>query len=147
VFLVAGLVIMVNWGSVFALIPKVRKLFQESEAERHHQYDWFVGVFQYPIGFTLCFAALHSLEIASRSLLGKVSPVSSGGRSWNNDFVFVVVTFVRLFAQLFANCQITMVVLSHRVINTDIVNALIIPMLIAGIVAAFFVRKHFFFLM
>jgi hypothetical protein len=145
--LLIGLFIMVNWGSFFALVPNIRILFQENQEERRHQYDWLLGVGQYVLGFFISFGAMHALENAARSLLGKVSPSPSIHRSWCNDFIFVMVTFVRLFAQFAANCQITMVVLSHRVINTDIVNALVIPMLIGGFVAAYFIRKHYFFLM
>jgi hypothetical protein len=52
-----------------------------------------------------------------------------------------------LTAQVIADLQILTVGLSHRVINTDIVNALVVPMLVACLVAIHFVRKHFFFLM
>lgn len=137
---------MVNWGSLFALIPNVRNLFEENPTERRHQYDWLLGLAQYVVGFTVSFVALRALEIGSLSLLSKMSPPSYN-RSWNQVFVCNLVTFVGLFSQFVANCQITTVVLSHRVINTDIVNALIIPMLIACSLAYYFVRKHYFFLL
>ncbi|KAG7355477.1 SPX domain containing protein [Nitzschia inconspicua] len=144
--LMFGLFVMTNWGSLFALIPKIREWFHEDKVERRHQYDWLLGVDQYVVGFILSFGSFHALEIASRSLLSKVIPTSAG-RPRNNDLVFVIVTFLRLFSQFAGDCQITMVVLSHRVINTDIVNALVIPMLIGATVILYFVRKHFFFLM
>jgi hypothetical protein len=145
-FLMVGLLVMVNWGSLFDLIPNLRNLFQENRTERRHQYDWLLGVAQYVIGGVISFGCLRAIDIASRSLLSKMSPPSPN-RSWNQNYVCILVTFAGLFAQFFANCQILMVVLSHRVINTDIVNALIIPMLIACSVAYYFVRKHYFFLL
>jgi hypothetical protein len=137
---------MVNWGSLFALIPNIRVLFQENSTERHHFYDWVLGVAQYVIGFVVTFGALRGLEISSRSLLSKVSPPTVN-HYWNHNYFGVLVTFVGLFSQLVADCQITMVVLSHRVINTDIVNALVFPILIGCALAYYFVRKHYFFLM
>jgi hypothetical protein len=142
----AGLLVMVNWGSLFALIPNIRILFEENRSVRHHQYDWMLGVAQYVIGFIITFVALRSLEISSRSLLSKVSPPSIN-HYWNYNYLGTIVTFVGLFSQLLADCQITMVVLSHRVINTDNVNALIFPILIGCTLAYYFVRKHYFFLM
>jgi hypothetical protein len=146
VFLLIGLLVMVNWGSLFDLIPNLRKLFEENQAERHHHYDWLLGVGQYVVGGTMSFGALRAIDIASRSLLSKMSPPSPK-RPRNQNHVCILVTFVGLFSQFVANSQILMVVLSHRVINTDIVNALIIPILIACSVAYYFVRKHYFFLM
>ena len=98
---------------------------------------------QYTIGFTITFVGLRALGGASRSLLSKVSPFNAKGTVMN---LGTVVTFVTLLSQFIANFQITMVGLSHRVINTDIVNALVVPMLIGCLVAFYFVKKHYFFL-
>jgi hypothetical protein len=146
VLLLVGLLVMVNWGSLFKLIPNVRKLFQENRTERRHNYDWLLGVAQYVIGGVMSFGALRAIDVASRNLLSKMSPPSSH-RPWNKNYVCTMVTFAGLVSQVFANCQILMVALSHRVINTDIVNALIIPLLIACSLVFYFVRKHYFFLM
>ena len=141
-----GLFVMVNWGSLFALIPNIRLLFQENSTERHHFYDWVLGVAQYSVGVVISYGALRGLEISTRSLLSKVSPPTVN-HYWNHNYFGTVVTFVGLVSQLLADCQVTMVVLSHRVINTDIVNALVFPILICCGVAYYFVRKHYFFLM
>jgi len=135
---------MVNWGSVFALAANLRILFTETKEMRHHYYDWLLGIPQYVIGFSITFVGFKALQGSSRSLLSKVSPphVNSVLTS-----VGTMVTFSSLLAQLFANLQILTVGLSHRVINTDIVNSLVVPLLIACIVAHYFVRKHYFFLL
>ena len=95
------------------------------------------------IGFTITFIGLKALQGASRSLLSKVSPVNlkSMGTS-----IGTIVTFLGLLAQFLADMQIMAVDLSHRVINTDIVNSLVVPILLACLAAFYFVRKHFFFL-
>jgi hypothetical protein len=137
---------MVNWGSLFALIPNIRILFEENLYERHHQYDWLLGVAQYILGFASTSMSLRALEMSSRSLLSKVSPPSIS-RNWNYNYLSVVVSFAGLISQLLADSQITMIVLSHRVINTDVVNALIFPVFVVCCIAYYFVRKHFFFLL
>jgi hypothetical protein len=135
---------MVNWGSLFALIPNIRILLEESRGARHHQYDWMLGVAQYIVGMVVTFVALRALETSSRSLLSKVSPTNLRSIAIN---LGTIVTYLGLLARLFADIQIASVVLSHRVINTDIVNSLVVPLFIASVLAYYFVRKHFFFLM
>lgn len=142
--LVVGILVMVNWGSVFAMVVNLKILFTETKDMRHHYYDWLLGIPQYIIGFIVTFAGLKALEGASRSLLSKVSPPNLRNMMTN---VGTVVTLVGLVAQFLANFQIVAVGLSHRVINTDIVNSLVMPLLIGWIVAYYFVRKHYFFLM
>lgn len=139
-----GLLCMVNWGSVFALAKNVGNLLTETKDMRHHYYDWLLGIAQYVIGFSITFSGLKALEGGSRALLSKVSPPNLKGVVIN---LGTMVTIVGLMAQVIADLQILTVGLSHRVINTDIVNALVIPMLVACLVAYHFVRKHFFFLM
>jgi hypothetical protein len=96
------------------------------------------------IGFIITFIALKGLQGASRSLLSKVSPANLKSVVTS---VGTIVTFMTLLAQFLANAQILTVALSHRVINTDIVNSLVVPMIVACLVAYYFVRKHFFFLL
>lgn len=135
---------MINWGSLFALIPNIRILFDENRDARHHQYDWMLGVAQYVIGFGCSFVSLRALETSSRSLLSKLSPSNLRSIVINPG---TIVTFLGLIARMFADFQIASVVLSHRVINTDIVNSLVVPLFIVCVLAHYFVRKHYFFLM
>jgi hypothetical protein len=135
---------MVNWGSLFALIPNIQNLFKEDHSNRHHQYDWMLGVAQYSIGFIITFTALRSLVVASRSMLSKVSPPNLQNIVIN---LGTIVTFVSLFSQLFANLYIASIVLSQREINVDILNSLLMPILITTLVVYYLVRKHYFFLM
>ena len=135
---------MVNWGSLFALIPNIKNLFKEDRSNRHHHYDWMLGVGQYIIGFIIAFTALRALGTGSRSLLSKVSPSNMHNVVIN---LGTIVTFIALFAQLFADFYIASVVLSQREINIDILNSLLMPSLIATLLMYILLRKHYFFLM
>jgi len=139
-----GLLVIVNWGSLFALIPNMHNLFKEDRSNRHHQYDWMLGVGQYIVGFIITFTALRALGIASRSLLSKVSPPNLQNVVIN---LGTIVTFVALFSQLLADFYIASIVLSQREIDIDILNSLLMPILIATLLMYYLVRKHFFFLM
>ena len=44
VLLGIGLLVMVNWGSVFALAINVRNLLTETMDTRQHHYDWLLGI-------------------------------------------------------------------------------------------------------
>lgn len=139
-----GLLVIVNWGSFFALMPNVNNLFKEDRSNRHHQYDWMLGVEQYIIGFIITFTALRALGIGSRSLLSKVSPPNLQNIVLN---LGTITTFITLFAQFFAYCYIASIVLSQREINIDILNSLLMPISITTCLMYYLVRKHFFFLM
>lgn len=161
---------MVNWGSIFAMAVNLQILLSETKNMQHHYYDWLLGIAQvrsfrniytarserqlvlricffflskYVIGFIVTFIGMRGLHGASRALLSKVSPANM--KLPTN--IGTIMSFSMLFAQFLADLHILTVALSHRVINTDIVNSLVVPMLIACLAAYYFVRKHFFFLM
>jgi hypothetical protein len=144
VILGIGLFIMINWGSIFGLLPEIQNLLDEDQNMRRHEYDWFLGIFQYVGGLTVSIVVLRSIDVASCSLLSKVAPAELRNIAIN---VGTIATFVGLVGQLAADLQIAAVVLSHRLINSDVVNALVIPILLSSFIVYYFVRKHFFFLM
>jgi hypothetical protein len=135
---------MINWESIFGLLPKIQNLLDEDDRIRRHDYDWFLGILQYVGGLTLSIVALRSMDVASCSLLSKVAPPDIRRIALN---VGTIATFVGLVAQVSADLQIAAIVLSHRLINSDVVNALAIPILLVSFLASYFVRKHYFFLM
>ena len=135
---------IVNWGSFCALIPNINNLFKEDRSNRHHQYDWMLGVEQYIVGFIITFTALRALGIGSRSLLSKVSPPNLQNIVIN---LGTIATFITLFSQLFAYFYIASIVLSQREINIDILNSLLMPISITTLLMYYIVRKHYFFLM
>lgn len=142
-----GLVVMINYGSFVELAFQIKDLMSETEdRQRGTQYDWLVGIVQYFVGFAITFLGLTSLDSATLSLLSKVSPPRIRTSSASLQ-LGTIVSFVTLFARVIADLQILMIGLSHRLINTDLVNSLVIPLLVACFVIGHFIRKHFFFLM
>jgi hypothetical protein len=139
---------MINYASLFSLASQVENLLVEADEtsylEEVHPYDGTFGIVQYVIGFTVAFTGVMALEGATLSLMSKVAPsrlksvvISCG----------TIVTFCTLAARVLGDIQILFVGLSHRLINTDIVNSLVIPLFLASIAAYYMVKKHFFFLM
>jgi hypothetical protein len=135
---------MINWESLFSLISRASELWQDTDGLTNHPYDWRIGVLQYSIGAVIIFVGLNAHEEASLSLLSKASPATT--RSVVIQ-IGTLSTFVGLFARLFADLHIVMVELSHKLINTDLVNALVLPLLLICFVLMYVVKKHFFYLM
>lgn len=137
---------MVNWIALFTLASHVPKLLEDTDAEGRpmRYYDWKVGVYQYAIGLPVTFLGLIAADGSNMSLLSKMSPQRLRGLVLN---IGTLTTFLSLFARLAADLQVLMVALSHRLINTDLANALVIPLFLVCFALSYLVRKHFFFLM
>lgn len=133
-----------NWESVFSVATRASKLFADTNGRPSHPYDWKCGVFQYVIGLMIVFSGLTALEGATLSLLSKVSPINTRSIVIN---VGTMTTFLGLLARLLGDFDIVMVDLSHKVINTDIINSLVLPLLLASLLLSYLVGKNFFFLM
>jgi hypothetical protein len=144
----AGLVVMINYASLFSLASQVENLLVEADETTYHEevhpYDGSFGIVQYVIGFTVAFTGVMALEGATLSLMSKVSPSRLKSVVINCG---TIVTFCTLAARVLGDIQILFVGLSHRLINTDIVNSLVIPLFLSSIAAYYIVKKHFFFLM
>jgi hypothetical protein len=140
---------MINYASLFSLAEQVENLLDEEDEDAQtfvevHPYDGVMGIFQYVIGFIVVFTGIIALEGASLSLMSKVAPPRLKNVIINCG---TIVTFASLAARVLGDVQILFVGLSHRLINTDIVNSLVIPLLLACPAAYYIVKKHFFFLM
>ena len=138
-----GLFIMINWLSLFSLAAKFPILLDQSNSRHNNPYDWRLGPIQFVVGLTTIFVGMVALEGATLSLLSKVSPPRLRSVVIN---VGTIATFLGLVARLLGDSQILMVGLSNRLINMDIINSLAVPLLLASIVAAFLLKRHFFFL-
>lgn len=142
-----GFFIMINYTSFIKLAFHVNDLLNEFEdKQRESKYDWLLGIIQYFFGFSVTFLSMISLDSATLSLLSKVSPPRIRSSSVALQ-LGTIVSFVTLVARVIADGQIALVGISHRLINTDLINSLIFPLLIVAFVFAHYVRKHFFFLM
>jgi hypothetical protein len=132
---------MINWAEMVNVVSHIRQLFDEDIHGTYHPYDWGFGVFQYLIGLTISYVGVVSLEGAALSLMSKIYPSRPRYISCGS-----LVTFVSLLARILANIHVLIVGLSHRLVNTDIVNSVILPLLGVCIAGIYVVRKHFFFL-
>lgn len=89
------------------------------------------------------FVGIVSAEGAALSLLSKTSPPHLKSVVWNMGTITV---FVGLFGRCVADFHIFAVEMSNKLINIDIVNSLVIPLLIGVFVCRHLVRKKYFFL-
>jgi len=139
-----GTFILINWTSIFSLAQRVPTLLTVSGNEHTHTYDWSLGILQYTVGTVVTFVGLVAVDGATLSLLSKLAPLRLRSVVLNLGTFVVVLGFV---ARIVADLQIMSVVLSHRIINTDIMNTVAIPLFLFSFPMAYLVRKHFFYLM
>ena len=139
-----GLCVMVNYVSFINLVIHLRGVFDRAaDKEYHHPYDWIIGAPQYLCGLAVTFVGITSLEPTTLSLMSKLAPSRTKSIVINCG---TVVTILSLTARFIGDVHILAVGLSHRFINTDIVNSLVVPLIITCFAAAYIVRRHFFFL-
>jgi len=135
---------MINYGSIASLATHASELFANTQGRPSHPYDNRLGVIQYTVGLSVLFFGLIALEGAALSLLSKTSPANIRSVVVN---VGTIATFSSFAARLMADSQILVFDLSHRMISTDIVNSLVMPLLLVTFVLSYVINKHFFFLM
>ena len=135
---------MVNWQSMFAMAELLPSVFALTDGRPRHLYDWKLGIFQYVIGLILVYSCLVALEGSSLSLLSKLSPSNTRSLIVN---VGSMATFLGLIARFLGDFQIVMIDLSDMIISMDIVNALVVPLILACFLLSYLIRKHFFILL
>ncbi|KAL7562649.1 hypothetical protein ACA910_006342 [Epithemia clementina (nom. ined.)] len=140
----AGSFLLINWTSCFSLAQRVPNLLTEAENNQHtNTYDWSFGVLQYIFGVVVTYTGLVAVESATLSLLSKLSPLRHNV-VLNLGTVVVVIAFL---ARIVADIQLLSVVLSHRLINTDIINTIAIPLFIFSFPIMYLIKRNFFYLM
>lgn len=127
-----------------SVATRAQNLLTDISGQPNHPYDWKLGVYQYTIGLSTVFAGLTALEVAALSLLSKVSPVNTRSIVINAG---TIATFLGLAARLMGDSLILIIDLSHKLINVDIVNSLVFPLVLACFLLIYLIKKHFFFLM
>jgi hypothetical protein len=132
---------MINWQSMFALAQLFPSLLSDTHGRLNHPYDGKLGVIQYVIGLILVYVNFVALEGATLSLLSKLSPINLRSIIVN---VGTVATFTCLAARLLGNAHIVAIDVSHKLINTDIVNALVVPLIMASVWILYLIKKNFF---
>lgn len=107
--------------SLFSLAQRMPNLLSETkEQSSSHPYDWKIGMFQYCIGLPIAFMGCICMQGSALSILSKLSPPRFRGVAVHTG---TMVVFVQFLAFLIADLQFFFIGLSHRLINTDIVNA------------------------
>jgi len=144
-----GFFILINWFSLVSVATRVSGLFADTEGRGPQIYDWGFGAIPFVVGTTIAFVGLTATEGANLSLLSKVSPAARvRGTSVSSAIgvgsIVTVLTFASRFA---ADSNILLVDLSHKLINTDLVNSLVIPLFLVSFVFLYVIRKHYFFLL
>lgn len=134
---------MINWVSLVSLATRLPNLLDDTPGKPHHTYDWILGLAQYLCGGSIMFFGMTALEGSSLSLLSKISPVHLRSIFVN---VGTMTTLLALMARLLANVYVLTVGLSHKLINTDIVNSLVLLLLAASLAIVFVVKRHFYYL-
>jgi hypothetical protein len=135
---------VINWQSIFTLAHLFPRLFTDTQGRLSHPYDGKLGVIQYVVGLSLVYVNLVALEGSSLALLSKLSPMNLRSILVNMG---TMTTFICLIARLLGDFQMVMIDLSHQLINTDIINSLVVPLILVSFVMTFLIRKNFFILL
>lgn len=144
IFVSVGTFVLINWTGLLFLMRRLPKLLIQLQHNEHmHIYDWSFGLLQYSFGAIITFGALVAVESATLSLLSKLAPLRLRSLVLYQGTI-VVLSFV---ARIVADLQLTSVVLSHRIISTDIINTIAIPLFLFSFPMFFLIRKYFFYLM
>lgn len=144
-FIVLSTFFMLNWRSLYLLAHQVKEIFTDVIDRRTSSYDWWVGKAQFCVGIVGLFAGLVALEGASLSLLSKVSPANNYSKSVALN-VGTIVSLLGFVSRLFADINILVIDMSQKLINADMINSLLIPILLCSLVGYFVIAKYFFFL-
>ena len=99
---------------------------------------------QYCVGLPVAFMGFVAMNGSALSILSKLSPPKFRGVGVNTS---TIVVFVGFIARLIGDFQLFCVGLSHRLINTDIINAAAIPLMLAAFAVLLIVKRYFFYLM
>ena len=134
---------MINWQSMFALAQLFPSLLADTPGRLSHPYDGQLGVLQYVLGLILVYICFVALEGATLSLLSKLSPINLRSIVIN---VGTLSTFICLIARILGDVHIVAIDLSHKLINTDIINALVVPLILVGLWISYLIKQNFFVL-
>lgn len=141
-----GIIIFVNYGELIRLFFETRNIFrQETEpySEPRTKYDWRFGRVQYCVGVTVIFICCIALEGVTLSLLSKVSHPRLNVSTFNCS---VIVPLLICLGRIFGDAILLSVSISHRIINTDVVNSVSFVVLCLCWPCLHLVKKYFFYL-
>lgn len=128
---------------MFALAQLFPSLLADTPGRLSHPYDGKLGVLQYVLGLILVYVSFIALEGATLSLLSKSSPINLRSIVINAG---TLSTFICLIARILGDVHIVAIDVSHKLINTDIVNALVVPLILVSFWISYFIKQNFFIL-
>jgi len=135
-----GLFVMINWVSIVSVARRIDSLLNDTSARHQHLYDWGLGVYQYTLGYTVAVIGLVSLRATAFAMLSKLSPPEVLQ-------VGAITTLLTYCGRIGATIQVLTVGFSHKVINLDFVNSLMVPLFVAAVAATLLVNRHYFLLL
>jgi hypothetical protein len=145
-FVGLGLVIIVNYEALLVLLLHLRDLFRKAEGEEDRPttyYDWSLGIVQYVVGSLVIMVSIAAIEGCTLSLMSKVAPPKLESKAIN---LGLIVSLIRPSTRFMADVFILLIGLSHRIINTDIINSLSLVLICACCAVYYLVKRHYFFL-
>lgn len=128
------------------LVLEARNLFRQEMPpypELRTKYDWRVGRVQYCVGVSIMFICCIALEGVTLSLMSKVSPSRLNVSPFNCS---ILVPLLVCLGRMIGDAILLTVGISHRIINTDMVNSVSIVVLCLCWPCLHLVKKYFFFL-
>ena len=141
-----GLIVVVNYEALLVLLLHLRDVFREAQGNADRPttyYDWSLGVVQYVVGSLVIMASITAIEGCTLSLMSKVAPSKLESSTLN---LGLIVSLIRPLTRFMADVMILIVGLSHRLINTDIINSLSLVLICACCAVYYIVKRHYFFL-
>lgn len=138
--------ITINYEALLVLLFHLRDLFRNAEGEEDRlttYYDWSLGIVQYIVGSLVIMASITAIEGCTLSLMSKVAPPKLESKAIN---LGLIVSLIRPSTRFMADVFILLVGLSHRIINTDIINSLSLVLICACCAVYYLVKRHYFFL-
>ena len=138
--------IIVNYEALLVLLFHLTDLFRKAEGEDDRPttyYDWSLGVMQYIVGSLVIMASITAIEGCTLSLMSKVAPPKLESKAIN---LGLIVSLIRPSTRFMADIFILLVGLSHRIINTDIINSLSLVLICTCCAVYFLVKRNYFFL-
>lgn len=145
-FVGLGLATIINYEALLVLLFHLRDLFRKAEGEEDRPttyYDWSLGIVQYIVGSLVIMASITAIEGCTLSLMSKVAPPKLESKAIN---LGLIVSLIRPSTRFMADVFILLVGLSHRIINTDIINSLSLVLICACCAVYYLVKRHYFFL-
>ena len=137
---------MANFKALLDSILDIRDIFHKESSAAEippGYYDSYAGLAQYIFGTSTIIMSSIALEGVTLSLMSKVAPSKLSSLFLDCG---LIVSLISSFSKVLGDLIIFNVGLSHRLINSDMVNSLSLFLACACCAGYYIVKRHFFFL-